>query len=100
MTEIELFAKHYYKLGLNVTCISNHLNEYNFYCRSMLKNPNHEWEHLLTKRQTETEASLAKRVGKAADEMRFASKFDYELVNRELHVAFEEAESVVNNFLP
>ena len=35
MTEIELFAKQYFKLGLNVTCTSNQLNEHNFYCRNI-----------------------------------------------------------------
>lgn len=55
MTEIELFAKHYYTLGLNVTSISNHLNEHNFYCRNILKTPNHKWKHLFANRQLETE---------------------------------------------
>lgn len=55
MTEIELFAKQYFKLGLNVTCISNQLNEHNFYCRNILKTPNHEWKHLFSTRQSESE---------------------------------------------
>ena len=55
MTEIELFAKHYFGLGLNVTCISNRINEHNFYCRNILKTPNHKWKHLFTQRQLQTE---------------------------------------------
>jgi DNA polymerase III epsilon subunit-like protein len=51
MTETELYARHYFNLGLNVTCISNHINEYNFYCRNILKTPNHKWKHFLTERQ-------------------------------------------------
>lgn len=55
MTEIQLFANHYFGLGLNVTCISNHINEHNFYCRNILKTPNHKWKHLFTTRQLKTE---------------------------------------------
>lgn len=55
MTELELFAKHYYSLGLNVTCIGNQLNEHNFYCRNILKTPNHKWKHLFENRQSEAE---------------------------------------------
>ena len=55
MTEIELFAKHYFGLGLNVTCISNRINEHNFYCRNILKTPNHKWKHFFTQRQIQTE---------------------------------------------
>ncbi len=50
-----LYASHYYKLGLNVTCISNELNMHNFYCRNILKNPDHEWKSYFNKRQTESE---------------------------------------------
>jgi len=53
--ELEVYATHYYNLGLNVTCISNHLNEHNFYCRNILKNPNHKWKHLFKERQSKDE---------------------------------------------
>jgi DNA polymerase III epsilon subunit-like protein len=52
---ILLFAKHYFSLGLNVTCMSNHINEFNFFSRHILKSPNHQWKHLLTQRQTLSE---------------------------------------------
>lgn len=53
--KIKLFAKHFYSLGMNVTCISNHINEHNFFSRNILKSPNHIWKHLLMQRQTEEE---------------------------------------------
>lgn len=52
---IHLFAKHFFSLGLNVTCMSNHINEYNFFSRHILKSPNHRWKHLLTQKQTQEE---------------------------------------------
>lgn len=53
----------------------------------------------LTNRNTETPESLEKRIGKAVEEMDFASKFDYELINRVLEDAVNEAETLVRNFL-
>ena len=49
---ILLFAKHYFSLGLNVSCISNHINEFNFFNRNILKCPNHKWKHMLMERQS------------------------------------------------
>lgn len=51
MSELELYARHYYNLGLNVTCISNKINQNNFYERNILKSPNHRWDHLFYERQ-------------------------------------------------
>ncbi|MEQ8470940.1 MAG: guanylate kinase [Marinoscillum sp.] len=53
----------------------------------------------LTKRNTETQESLEKRIGKAVEEMQYSNKFDYILINRELEDAVDEAESLVLNFL-
>lgn len=53
----------------------------------------------LEKRSTESAESLEERVGKAAEEMQYAKSFDYILVNRDLEVAYQEAEKVVNDFL-
>jgi len=50
--KIQLYAKHFYSLGLNVTCVSNHINEHNFFSRNILKSPNHKWKHLLMQRQS------------------------------------------------
>jgi DNA polymerase III epsilon subunit-like protein len=55
MEELALFAKHYHKLGLNVTCLSEKLTEYNFYCKNRMKAPNHKWVHLLSSRQSDNE---------------------------------------------
>lgn len=55
--------------------------------------------HRLKKRETETEASLEKRVEKAADEMKFADQFDYVLINSDLDEALAEAEKIVKAFL-
>ena len=46
-----LYAKHYYNLGLNVTCISNTVTEYNFYDTNVLKAPYHKWKYLKLERQ-------------------------------------------------
>lgn len=53
----------------------------------------------LRNRNTESEESLQKRIGKAAEEMKYAEKFDCELINRDLETAFREAEDLVRNFL-
>lgn len=53
----------------------------------------------LTKRNTETPESLEKRIGKAVEEMAYAPKFDYELINRVLDDAVSEAENLIREFL-
>jgi DNA polymerase III epsilon subunit-like protein len=55
MQEMQLYAKHYKKLGLNVTCISNEVTEANFYSKNLLKAPNHNWRHLTSVRQHDNE---------------------------------------------
>ena len=55
MSQLTLYAKHYRRLGLNVTCLSDVMTEYNFYCRNRMKSPNHAWLNLLTSRQSEDE---------------------------------------------
>ena len=55
MTELRLLGKHFYNLGLNITCISNRLTENNFYDSNILKAPYHKWKHLKTERQEESE---------------------------------------------
>jgi hypothetical protein len=52
---ILLYAKHYFSLGLNVTCMSNHINEFNFFSKNVLKSPNHQWKNLLIQRQSISE---------------------------------------------
>lgn len=56
-------------------------------------------EERLTKRNTETPASLAKRIGKAVQEMAYEPHFDYTLINRVLEDAVDEAERIVKEFL-
>lgn len=59
-------------------------------------------EHLerrLRTRSTETEESIARRMGKAEKEMEFATQFDHVLLNDDLTRALAEAELVVGNFL-
>lgn len=53
----------------------------------------------LKKRETETAGSLEKRLSKASQEMEYADRFDYVLVNRDLTSALAEAEQVVKSFL-
>ncbi len=56
-------------------------------------------EDRLRTRETETEASIARRIGKAGIELERAQEFDYVLLNDKLEVTFEEAEGVIKDFL-
>ena len=56
-------------------------------------------EARLRGRGTEDEASVQKRLGKAAQELEAAPAFDVQLVNDDLETAFAEATQLVSNFL-
>ena len=58
-----------------------------------------ELRRRLVLRGTDSEEDIEKRVAKAAEEMTYANKFDYVLVNDDLQTALEEAETVVDKFL-
>ena len=53
----------------------------------------------LIKRGTDSPEAIEGRVAKAAEEMTYAPKFDYVLVNDDLKTAFAEVEKVVEDFL-
>lgn len=53
----------------------------------------------LVARGTDSAEAIAKRVAKASEEMTYADKFDYILVNDNLQKAYAEAEKVVDDFL-
>ena len=53
----------------------------------------------LVARDTDSAEAIAKRVAKASEEMTYADKFDYILVNDDLQKAYAEAEKVVDDFL-
>lgn len=53
----------------------------------------------LVKRGTDSPEAIEERVSKAAEEMTYAPKFDYTLVNDDLNTAFTESEKVVEDFL-
>lgn len=57
-----------------------------------------ELEKRLRNRSTESEESLQKRVGKAAQEMEYANQFDVVLVNDDLETAKAEAVRLVADF--
>lgn len=57
-----------------------------------------ELENRLKRRETESDESLAKRVDKAAEELKFSNQFDVVLVNDNLEVAKSDAEKLVANF--
>lgn len=52
----------------------------------------------LIKRGTDSQEDIENRVNKAAEEMTYADKFDYVLVNDVLETALSEAEKVVDEF--
>lgn len=56
-------------------------------------------EKRLRSRKTETEETIAKRIGKAVDEMKYKKDFDAVIVNDDLEVAKEEALKTVNTYL-
>jgi guanylate kinase len=56
-------------------------------------------EQRLRTRSTETEESIARRMGKADWELKQASNFDVELLNDVINIAFSEAETTIANFL-
>ena len=56
-------------------------------------------ESRLRGRGTEDEASVQKRLGKAAQELEAAPAFDVQLVNDDLETAFAEATQLVSKFL-
>lgn len=58
-----------------------------------------ELENRLRNRSTESEESLKKRVGKAAEEMEYANQFDVVLVNDNLETAKLEAEQLLLDFI-
>lgn len=49
--DLRLIAKHYYNLGINVTCICNYRNKFNLLDRNLLKAPSHDWEKFSQRRQ-------------------------------------------------
>lgn len=53
----------------------------------------------LVKRGTDSAEDIEARVSKAAEEMTYADKFDYVLINDDLQTAFHESEEVVGTFL-
>ena len=53
----------------------------------------------LIKRGTDSMEEIEKRVGKAAEEMEYAPKFDKILINDDLDTALNEAEEMVDGFL-
>lgn len=59
-------------------------------------------DHLETRlrsRDTETEESITRRLGKAEKELKTADRFDVVIMNDNLQSAFQEAENVVDRFL-
>ena len=56
-------------------------------------------EKRLKMRETETPESIARRIGKAANELKTANEFDKIILNDTLEHAFVEAEKVVREFL-
>ena len=56
-------------------------------------------ESRLRKRSTETDEKIRERIGKAAMEMEYASRFDRILVNDRLEKALQEAEHLVRKFI-
>lgn len=58
-----------------------------------------ELRRRLINRGTDTPEAIERRVAKASEELTYADKFDYVLVNDDLETAFAEAEKIVAEFL-
>jgi hypothetical protein len=52
---LKTYADHFFKLELNVTCISSERNQWNLLDSNLFKSPCHEWISLQSKRQSEDE---------------------------------------------
>lgn len=55
-----------------------------------------ELERRLRKRGTETDEVISRRIAKAVDEISFAHKYNYVVVNDELEKAVEDLKSVIS----
>lgn len=53
----------------------------------------------LVARASETPESLERRILKAEHELTYSDRFSYVIINKEMHIAFAEAEKLVNTFL-
>ena len=53
----------------------------------------------LVKRGTDSPEAIEERIAKAEEEMAYAPKFDYVLVNDDLNTSYAESEKVVEDFL-
>ena len=53
----------------------------------------------LVKRGTDSPEAIEERIAKAEEEMAYAPKFDYVLVNDDLNTAYADSEKVVEDFL-
>ncbi len=58
-----------------------------------------ELERRLIGRGTDSAEAIAKRVGKAAEELTYEDRFDRVLINDNLEVAFKEASDIVEDFI-
>lgn len=58
-----------------------------------------ELERRLRSRGSETEDTIAKRIGRSAAELREAPSFDYTIVNDDLNHAIEEARHIIEKYL-
>jgi guanylate kinase len=56
-------------------------------------------EERLKKRETETPESIARRIGKAAEELNKSKAFDKIILNNKLEEAFVQAEQITRDFL-
>ncbi len=53
----------------------------------------------LTNRGSESDKSLQKRLARAKEEMSYADRFDYAVVNADLETAFTEVKEIVESFI-
>lgn len=58
-----------------------------------------ELRRRLVKRGTDSEADIEARVSKAAEEMTYADRFDYILINDNLEKAYKDIDKVIDDFL-
>lgn len=58
-----------------------------------------ELERRLIGRGTDSAEAIAKRVGKASEELTYEDRFDRVLINDNLEVAFKEASDIVEDFI-
>lgn len=102
-SEVQRMLDQGYNVIFDVDCVGG-LNIKRFYGESamslFIKPPSLEaLRERLKGRSTDSEQMIEERLAKAATELGYASEFDYQVVNDDLHVCYDEVYALLRQFL-